>query len=88
MGYTDVTERELEFYWNSNVRKGTSEDYEDDEVNVNDWGGWGINGESKQNMVLKNENILSCNTLKWNYLKEYTSSCKSIQLVLIDKLNS
>ena len=36
MGYTDVTEREPEFYWNSNVRKGTSEDYEDDEVNVND----------------------------------------------------
>ena len=36
MGYTDVTEREPEFYWNSNVRKGTSEDNEDDEVNVND----------------------------------------------------
>ena len=36
MGYTDVTEREPEFYWNSNVRKGTSEDNGDDEVNVND----------------------------------------------------
>ncbi len=60
-----MTEREPEFYyWKSNIRKGTSEDYEDDEVNVNDWGGWGITGESKQNMVLKNENILSCNTLK------------------------
>ena len=35
MGYTDVTEREPEFYWNSNVRRGTSDDCEDDEVNVN-----------------------------------------------------
>ena len=81
MGYADVTEREPEFYWNSNVRKGTSDDYEDDEVNVNDWGGWGIiGGESKQN---KKEYFYDENDVAIN---ECEFACKIDYKINIDRV--
>ena len=36
MGCNDVNEREPEFYWNSSVRKGKSDDKKDEDVNDNE----------------------------------------------------